>query len=131
MLGAQRVRVSATSLRLTRFSVLPGDSASQPVVEAALELSGGPEAGSHDAPPFTRELHLTPAVIEGVLGQPPAQIFEELSSDDKQVRKSAKAKTKRANKYLTGLAGTFVLGVSPKGLTVMELPQRPPNWDGE
>ena len=73
--------------------------------------------GSGDGECFARELPLA-ALFDGVVGEPAEALFERVSSDDKRVRKAAKA-TRKANAHFAELAGVFVLGVGTTGgLTV-------------
>ena len=60
-----------------------------------------------------------------MVGQPAERLFEGIHAEDRQVRKAAKAATRKANAHFTDLCGVFVLGVGPRGLTVTALPQRP------
>ena len=71
---------------------------------AAEEAGGGATTAS-------RELPLDPSLIDGVVGQPAERLFEGIHAEDRQVRKAAKAATRKANAHFTDLCGVFVLGV--------------------
>ena len=68
------------------------------------------------------------ALLESIIGQTARTIRDALNSDDKAVKKGARASTKAANAAFHHLDGVFLLGHGgEQGLTVYALPtQRAP-----
>ena len=121
LLAGQRARVRARSTRLTKFSV--DDEGCK--VEVGLAESRSSSSGGGDD--FTIELPLSAELIpllEGLLGHSLTAMQANLHSEDKAVRKLAKAGVKAANAHFVDLEGDFVLGGGPSGLAVHGLPER-------
>ena len=117
LLAHQRVRVRASSTRLTKFSVEQG------VCQATVQLIEVDGVPGPDA--YTRELPLAPGLLpflESLLGQSSENICDMMCSEDRAVKRIAKTGIRNANNHFEGLEGAFVLGGGPSGLTVHELP---------
>jgi len=51
--------------------------------------------------------------------------YDQLNSEDKALKKAAKAKAKEINAFFNQLDGCFELGIGPQGLAVYGVPSGP------
>ena len=125
LLADQRVKVHARSTQLINFRFDDGLSADVELTDDSPDSHNGGAA-------FVTVLPLAPSLVgpgsllERLLGQPAERLTQMLSSQDKALRKVAKAGAKAANTHFVGLEGLFILGGGAGGLTVHSVPDGPP-----
>ena len=118
--SAQRARVAASCVRLSKFDGLADGGGPDGTYTGEVELVDESDGG------FACQLPVASELVQAILGVPASVLLPQFLHEDKAVRKLAKQKTKAAQAAFTQLEGTFVLGSGPCGLTIVQLPQRAP-----